>query len=123
MGNRTSLSDIFGGNIGAPQPIGTTQQPNQLFTLLQSLLGGQNGQPGMMPPQQVGGGPQITQQPPQMGGGRPPGFGGGPDISLPPQPGGTALSAITAQTPQMGGATGTSLSNPFGSLINQRFVR
>lgn len=114
----TGLADIFRNNIGAPQQIGTTQQPNQLFTLLQSLMGGEQGM-----------------QPPQFGGG---GFGGPPGIGKPPQggvpiipgpqitpqqPGGTALSGITAQPPMTGGATGTSLSNPFGSLINQRFAR
>lgn len=124
IGNRTGLSDLFRGNIGAPQQMGTTQQPNQLFALLQQLLGGQQG------------GGQIN----PMGGG------------AQPLPGGTPLSAVTAQQPQgfggpkpvmpnfpppmMGGGSLdvmprgfgaetslSSLSNPFGSLINQRFIR
>lgn len=106
----TGLADIFRNNIGAPQPPGTTQQPNQLFTLLQGLIGGA-GKP------QIGG---------QSGFGAKPGFQPQPGIGLePPQQmgGGTSLSALTAQPPQMGGATGTSLANPFGNLINQRFAR
>lgn len=121
LGNRTSLSDLFGSNIGAPQQLGTTQQPNQLFSLLQQLLGGQQG------------GGQIN----PMGGPSP--IPGGT-----PSPGGTPLSAITAQQPQGfggpkqmmgtgaldvmpigfgGGGMDTGISNPFGSLINQRFAR
>ncbi len=131
IGNRTSLADIFRNNIGAPQQVGTTQQPNQLFTLLQSLMGGQGGQPGALPPEQFGGRPGS---PPQFGGlpGIKPPQGGIPILGdpqiTPPQPGGTALSAITAQPPQIGGGTGiggggTGLTNPFGNLINQRFTR
>jgi hypothetical protein len=146
MGNRTSLSDIFRNNIGSPQPAGTTQAPNQLFTLLQSIMGGQGGGPKQGLPGQTpdfdpnggfGGGGFGG------GGGFDGGFGGqggfgGPNqnpmggIKLPPGQtppfnpnggGGTALSGITAMLPQMGGGTGTSLSNPFANLINQRSVR
>ena len=63
LGNRTSLSDLFGGSIGAPQQLGTTQQPNQLFNLLQQLLGGQQGGGQINP---MGGGAQ-----PLPGGTRP----------------------------------------------------
>lgn len=130
LGNRTGLAELFGGNIGAPQQLGTTQQPNQLFTLLQSLLGGQQGggqinpiggpSPipggtppggtplsaiGAQPPQGFGGPNQIMpgSQPPTMG--APPGIGGGGMAGF----GGTGMD--------------TGLSNPFFSLINQRFAR
>ena len=107
LGNRqTSLADIFRGNIGSPQPVGTTQQPNQLFDLLQRLLGGQGGAGGL----------------------------GETGIAPPPSiEGGTPLSAITAQP--MGGGfergggfpsgpqQGMQLTNPFGSLIDQKFIR
>ena len=112
IGNRTSLADMFRGNIGAPQPIGTTQQPNQLFTLLQSLLG--KSQPSIQPVQ-----PQPTFD------------GGGASLGRPSPGGETPLSGLSAQpavqpisTPVDGaGANLGQLSNPFGKLINQRFVR
>lgn len=110
LGNRqTNLADIFRGNIGAPQQIGATQQPNQLFELLQRLIGGSDQ-----------------------------GGGDAGQIGLPQQPGGTPLSAVTAEPigggfqrggGGFGGGTldvqpqGSQLSNPFGSLINQRFIR
>ena len=111
LGNRqpgitqgTSLADIFRGNIGAPQPVGVTQRPMQLFELIQQLLGG-------AAPPSVGGTGQnatplsaVTAQP--TTGLPPPTVRGGPILSQPA--GGTPLNRIT---------------NPVGGLINQRFVR
>ena len=109
LGNRqTSLADLFRNNIGAPQPTGTTQQPNQLFDLLQRLLGGGGGDAGQVGlPTDPGGGntmlSSITAEP--MGGGFQRGGGGG------------GLGGFG------GVQQGTQLTNPFGSLIDQKFIR
>ncbi len=110
-GGGTNLADLFRQNIGAPQPIGTTQQPNQLFTLLQSLMGNQ-GQPTAQPPQQTGGG-QIPIVDPNIAPPRPGGFG---DFG-----GGGGINPLP---PQFGGGTNLNqLTNPFQGLVNQRFIR
>lgn len=101
IGNRTSLADMFRNNIGAPQPMGTIQQPNQLFNMLQALLGNN----AMQPPAQGGTGQNMT-----------------PLSGITAQP----ASQPTADIGSMMGNTGTNLnqlSNPFGKLINQRFIR
>lgn len=130
IGNRTSLADLFGNNIGAPQPAGTTQQPNQLFTLLQQLMGGQ-GAGGQQPPAQ-GGTPlsAITAQPPQGFGGPKPVLGGEtrpiPGVGMEPFAGGMPSPGFGGGglPPGFGGGTDLgSLKNPFASLINQRSFR
>ncbi len=143
--NQTSLTDFFGGgggNINLPG-LGQDGQQNQLFTLLQSLLGGQGGfqAPGGSTSQPPIG---ITPQPPVGIGQRPP-FGGPltrpptrPPIGFPPPPGqdfGGNINPIGIGQPQpigqsldvmprgFGNTPLTQLSNPFGSLINQSFFR
>ena len=111
VGNRMpgmSLADLFRQNIGSPQPPGQIQQPTKLVDLIQNLLGAQSPMN------------QIQEAMPQMG----------------PTP----LSAVTAQPafgrPSFGGGNldvmprqnlnmvrPNSLANPFGSAINQRFIR
>ena len=88
----TNLGDLFGNNIGAPQPGGNLEQPNQLFNILQALLQNNTGQ------SQSG----NTQQ--------------------------TPMSQLTAQPPKqsvnaMPLASMDRITNPFGPLINQRFLR
>lgn len=138
--NQTSLPDFFGGGGGiSPQPgggnitpIGLGQQldggqfggqQNQLFTLLQQLLGGQGGFQ-QAPGQQIPGGPLppvgAVKQPP-IGFAPPPGkdFGG----NITPIGLGQPSQSLDVMPRGFGNTPLTQLSNPFGNLINQSFFR
>lgn len=97
IGNRSPLADLFSNNIGSPRPLGITQNPNQLVTMLQSIL---------RPKPQ-----EAAQGQPQMGG------------QAPAQ---TPLSAITARPAGQGAMDiirQGGLTNPFNKMVNQRFIR
>lgn len=108
-GGGNFLSEILGGGVGGPQPIG--QQSGGLFEMLQSLLGGQaNKQPMQTPPQNAGGfGMQPNNPTPFVPGG----FGGGFNSGK-----NNGIGDFGGNIQPIGG-----VSNPFGNLINQRFTR
>lgn len=130
--NQTSLPDFFGGggisqqpgggNVGLPG-FGQDGQQNQLFMLLQQLLGGQGGFQ-QAPGQQVPGGPLppvgAVKQPP-IGFAPPPGkdFGG----NITPIGLGQPSQSLDVMPRGFGNTPLTQLSNPFGNLINQSFFR
>ena len=145
--NQTRLPDFFGGAGISPQPptipgggnidlpgFGQNGQQNQLFTLLQSLLGGQGGFQ-QAPGQQLFGGP--TAQPPVNFGGPSPLTGAvkQPPIGFAPPPGkdfggnitpiglGQPSQSLDVMPRGFGNTPLTQLSNPFGNLINQSFFR
>lgn len=116
IGNRvnegTTLADLFGNNIGATRPLGTTQQPNQLFNLIQQLLGNQGFSGGG---QGFGPNPGIQRQPPQSSGVT----AQSTNLQQFRSPGGTpTMDVLPRNNTRL-----TSLANPTRSLISQQFIR